>query len=275
MTVAGQVALLTGASGLLGTWLRRTAPPGWTVVPVLHRTRPAGLRGVDADLRDAAAVERAMAEVAPDLVLHAAYAQDERSIVDATANVADAARRGGTSLLQVSTDAVFCGDGRPRAETDAPDPVHDYGRWKADAERLALASGEAACVVRLPLVVSVGPDDPVVARLRRDGEEGATSTWFSDEVRQPAAASDLAAAIWSIAALPAAERSGAWHLPGPERLSRFAIARRLAATLGLDERAVRGEPTPAGAMRPRDLHLEDGRARTMIGWDPSPILTSP
>lgn len=273
--MAERVALLTGASGLLGTWLRRTAPADWTVVPVLHRARPPGLRGVDADLRDPVAVDRAVAEVHPDLVVHAAYAQDEPSIVGATRHVADAARRHGADLLHVSTDAVFSGDGRRRAEGDEPDPVHDYGRWKAEAERLALASGPRACLVRLPLVVSVGPDDQVVARLRRDGEEGATSTWFSDELRQPAMAAELARAIWAIASLPGADRAGAWHLPGPERLSRADIARRVAACLGLPPGSVRGEPTPAGAARPRDLHLDDGRARAAIGWDPSPILGSP
>jgi dTDP-4-dehydrorhamnose reductase len=267
--------LLTGAAGLLGTWLQRTMPAGIEVVALLHRrpaqagSRPSAVR---ADLRSAAAADEAVVTAAPDLVLHAAYADDEDSIVHATEHVAAATVRAGADLLHVSTDAVFSGDGRPRSEGDAPDPIADYGRWKLRSEQAATAHLPDAAIVRLPLVVSLDPEDAAVARIRRAAAEADTTRWFDDEIRQPARADELAEAIWAIVGLEPQERSGVWHLPGPERLSRLEIALRARATLGLPPTVVTGGPTPEGLVRPRDLHLLDDRARRTIGWSPAAIF---
>lgn len=262
--------LLTGASGLLGTWLRRTAPADVEVVPLAHRTPLSG--AVVADLRDRAATGAALRSVRPDLVLHAAYALDEASIATATAGLAWAADEVGAAVVLISSDAVFSGDGRPRAEDDVPDPIADYGRWKVAAERSVLAGAEGSAVVRLPLIVSLDPLDHVAARIREGAERGAPTPWFTDEVRQPARADELAAALWRIVALDGEGRAGTWHLPGPERLSRFQIAVRYVQALDLPAHAVEGGPTPDGLARPRDLHLAADRARAAIGWAPTPVL---
>lgn len=265
--------LVTGASGLVGTWLRRTAPVDLEVVALVHRTPVDGQPTVAASLLDPSAVARAVEQVRPTLIVHAAVALDEPSIVDATGHIADAAADAGAGLIHISTDAVFAGDGRPVDEADAPDPVSDYGRWKAAAEAVVAASSPTAAFVRLPLVVSLAPADQAVARVRAGALEGEGTRWFDDELRQPAMAADLAAAIWRIALRPAAQRAGAWHLPGPETLSRFEIAQRIAEVLGLDPAGVAPEPTPPGLARPRHLHLGDARARTEIAWAPTPIFT--
>jgi dTDP-4-dehydrorhamnose reductase len=268
-----RTVLLTGASGLLGTWLRRTVPNATTLLLLTHRARVAGDDGLVADLRERDAVAAVVAHAQPGLVLHAAYAPDEASIVTATENVVAAAREVGAELLFVSSDAVFSGDGSPRGEDDAPDPVWDYGRWKARAED-AVRELRAATIVRLPLVVSLDPEDHVVVQIRAGIAAGRPTTWFTDEYRQPAHAEELARALWSIAALDAGARSGTWHLAGPERLTRFAIAQRVVSALGLGDEAIAAAPTPVSAVRPRDLNLLDERARSAIGWNPSPILPS-
>lgn len=151
--------LLRGASGLLGTWLRRTAPVGTEVVGLTHRTRLRDAPEVMADLRDPGAVVAAVHLVRPSLVIHAAYARDPVAIVAATQNVVDAAQKVGVDVLYVSSDAVFSGDGSPRRENAPPDPVWDYGRWKARAERIVSRASATSVIVRLPLVVSLDPED--------------------------------------------------------------------------------------------------------------------
>lgn len=111
--VAGPL-LLTGASGLLGTWLRRTCPTGHDVVGVVHRRVVADVPVVKADLRDADAVKAAVRQVQPSLVLHTAYAKDRASIIDASRHVVEAAAEVDADIVLVSTDAVFSGDGTPR-----------------------------------------------------------------------------------------------------------------------------------------------------------------
>src|ERR1700712_397113 len=133
----GTTVLVTGASGLLGTWLRRAAPAGVDLVALAHRTPVPASPSVTADLRDADAVLEAFEISRPVLVIHAAMAVDEASIVGATRHIADAAAAVGADVAHISTDAVFSGDGRPVAEDAEPDPIWDYGRWKAEAESVA------------------------------------------------------------------------------------------------------------------------------------------
>jgi len=270
--VSGRVVLLTGASGLVGTWLRRTVPDDVELVPLAHRMSVPGAASVTADLRDASAVSAAFARVGPALVIHAAMAVDAASIVGATTNVTEAASLVGAEAVFVSTDAVFSGDGRPRDENAEPDPIWDYGRWKAEAEKVVLQGPTDSAVVRLPLVVSLDPEDRVVARIRQGARRGEPTTWFHDEIRQPAMASDIAEGLWRIASRPADQRSGTWQLPGPESLSRYEIARRVTDALQLDPSSVTSEPSPRDGTRPRHLDLRSDRARDEIGWEPARVL---
>ena len=268
MTAPTRIAL-TGASGLLGTWLRRTAPEGSSLTSFAHRTVLPGAEQVD--LRDREATVAAVVRASPEVVVHAAYALDEASIVDATRHVAEGADAAGAALVLISTDAVFDGDGRTRAEDDQPDPIWDYGRWKAAAEERVRTGPAGWAIVRLPLLVSLDPLDHVTSRIQASTADGG-STWFHDELRQPADAREVAEALWELIAFGPADRQGCWHLPGPELLSRFEIARRTARAIGLDPMLIRPEATPADAHRPRALVLGDDRARRAIGWAPSPVF---
>lgn len=273
MTYENVTVLLTGAAGLLGTWLRRTAPTELNVIPATHRRRVSA-NDVTADLRDREAVASAFTTVRPGLVIHAGYARDHASIVDATRNVVDMAQQIGAALIFVSTEAVFSGDGAPRAEAAQPDPVWDYGRWKAEAEKVTSDRDPNAVIVRLPLIISIDPEDHILTGIRSSHENGAPTVWFSDEIRQPAYAEELCRAIWDIASVPLETRPGVWHLPGPERLSRYEIADRAVAALGLDSSSIVCALTPLEARRPRDLNLTGERAKAQIGWCPLPIHTS-
>jgi dTDP-4-dehydrorhamnose reductase len=270
--VANARVLLTGASGLLGTWLRRTVPVDIELIGLAHRTHLRDCPEVVADLRDPEAVVAAVHLVRPSLVIHAAYARDQASIVGATQNVVAAAQTVGADLLYISSDAVFSGDGRPRHENAPPDPVWDYGRWKAQAERAVAAGSATSTIVRLPLIVSLDPADHAVARIRSGAARNDPTTWYEDEVRQPAAAPELAEALWRIARLDPNERAGTWHLPGPESLSRYELAQRVVAALGLDTRAIVAARTPPAVQRPRHLNLDDTRASHCIDWSPSKVL---
>ncbi len=264
--------LLTGASGLLGHWLVTTRPRDTRVVALTHRSSVPGISAVRADLRDARATMAAVQRTRPSLVVHAAYAHDRASIVDATEHVVDAACAVGAGIVFISTDAVFGGDGIAHDEASVPDPVWDYGRWKAAAEAVVRQGSSTAAIVRLPLLVSCDPDDHVVREIRAAAAQGTTTRWFVDETRQPALAKEVAAAVWRIATLGAAARSGTWHLAGAERLTRYEIALRVVDHLGIARAAVEAVTTPAGAARPRDIAFADARARAELGWNPSQVL---
>jgi dTDP-4-dehydrorhamnose reductase len=228
---------------------------------------------VTADLRDAEAVAAVFASVRPSVVIHAAMAIDAASIVEATTNVVQSASLADADVVYVSTDAVFSGDGRTVDEQAPPDPVWDYGRWKVEAETVVLGASARSCIVRLPLVVSLDPEDRAVERIRTGARERRPTEWFRDEMRQPAMASDIAEGLWRITSLTPNQKSGPWHLAGPERLSRYEIAVRVADALQIDRDAVVAVPTPLDVVRPCDIDMSCDRARAAIGWEPARILT--
>jgi len=255
--------LITGAAGLVGTELCRTAPTGTALHgTVRSRPAPSGVTAHAVDVSDVDAVAALLGSVAPDVVVHTAYDKADHEVTVAGARaVAEACATSGAWLVHFSTDALFDGEAAPYTEADRPSPVHAYGRAKAEAERIVRATCPDATVIRTSLVVRADGTDPtsswVVAALRA-GERVAL---FTDEVRTPVLVEDLATMTWAVVGLGRGAGSGVWHLAGPERLSRAEIGRGLARRLGLDASLVDAVPSPRdGEPRPRDVSLAIGRA---------------
>lgn len=269
--------LITGGAGNVAGWLIRRLPPGTDLHVTVHRSPLIDrVRGTvtphRVDLRSADDTTRLMDEVAPDVVIHTAYAQGSRAaIVTATGSVAAGAAEVGASLVHLSTDVVFAGDHPPYDETSSPDPIDDYGRWKLGAERAAEAAVPDVCTVRISLAVSLDPPDRVTAALAGALRSGRGVTLFHDEMRQPIRSQDLAAELWALVALERTERAGTWHLPGPEHVSRLQLGSRLAAALGVDPGGIRSASAATHpAPRVRDPRLV-GRRRAALGVDLSPF----
>ena len=101
----------------------------------------------DLDLTDPATLRRAVADVAPDIVVNAAaYTAVDRAEEEPDAamavnavgagHLAGAAAARGIPLIHLSTDYVFDGRlGRPYREDDPVGPAGAYGRSKLDGER--------------------------------------------------------------------------------------------------------------------------------------------
>jgi dTDP-4-dehydrorhamnose reductase len=235
---------ITGLAGLLGGELA-TRATGWTVAgSVFERPGPPGVDAVRLDVRDEEAVRRAVAGA--DAVVHTAYRQDDESItVDGALVVARCAPR---RLIHISTDVIFSGAlGRPLREDDTPDPVTDYGRWKARAEELVLRARPDALAIRTSLMYR-GDGSTRHERLARDP----SMSFYDDELRSPVQVGDLAAAILELAELDVA---GPLHVAGADGLSRLEFAR-------LIEPSARGGARPPG--RPGDCRLDSSRAEALL-----------
>ena len=106
-----------------------------------------------------------------------------------------------------------------------PSPVFDYGAAKAAAEEAVAAVDPAAAIVRDLPVVSGGRGEPsrherTCLDLARGTADGAL---FTDEIRCPIAADDLAAAL---VALAETDHAGVLNIAGPEALSRHELGVR-------------------------------------------------
>jgi dTDP-4-dehydrorhamnose reductase len=238
--------LVTGGSGYLGRELLRRRPGA------VGASRGSGVR---LDVRDAAAVQAALGELRPAVVIHTAYAMDDRATTYGGAvNVARAAARIGARLIHLSTDVVFDGEkGAPYVEEDEPTPVTAYGRDKADAEPAVRDAHPEALVVRSSLMYG-GAEPGRHERTAADPE----SVFFTDELRSPVHVGDLAGALLELAG---GEHSGILHVAGADALSRYDFARLLAP----HPERVRGSTIEgSGLARPRECVLSSARAATLL-----------
>lgn len=143
--------LLTGGSGALGTQIQKN----------LDCIAPS--RG-ELDLTDAAACERVIQEVGPDLIIHAAAYTDvaggerERAAayrinVLGTQHLVRAAR--GARFIYISTEYVFDGERGNYREDDIPNPVNYYALTKLLGE-MVVGQYSNTLIIR----TSFKPDGP-------------------------------------------------------------------------------------------------------------------
>jgi dTDP-4-dehydrorhamnose reductase len=227
--------LVTGASGHLGSRVAaRAIAAGWHVTGTFHSGQ-LPLAGVDwrrLDLRDRAAVDSLLTELAPDVVVHAAAGRDRDDwavIADGTGAVAAAAAAVGARLVHVSSDAVLSGANPPYDEAALPDPVTRYGAAKAAAETAVRAAAPAAAIVRVSLIL--GDGDSKHERLVHALHAGTDGVLFTDRYRMPSHAADLAAALVELADT---DHAGVLNLVGPDRVSYHELGCLIAARDGLD-----------------------------------------
>jgi dTDP-4-dehydrorhamnose reductase len=206
-------------------------------------------------VRDADAVTALVRALRPAAVVHTAYVQNGPDawdvIAGGSAAVATAAADAGARLVHLSTDVVFGGGaGRPYREDDPPDPLSDYGRAKAEAERRVAAADPGAVIVRTSLIYG-GPGGPAGVHERAAADPDAT--FYDDELRCPVQVGDLAAALVELCTHPA---SGPLHAAGADAVSRAEFAELVCG------RPVRHRPAPPG--RPLDCRLDSTRAAGLL-----------
>ena len=253
--------LLLGASGQLGSDLRRVLPPAG-LVPLTR---------ADLDVTDPDAIDRALDRHRPAWVVNttAFHRVDdiERDDVSArrafavnAAAVGDMARacaQRRVRLLTLSTDYVFGGGpAGPFDETAPPAPLNVYGESKLAGERLLLAASREHLVVRSSGLYGVagssGKGGNFVETMLRLAREGKDITVVDDQVLGPTYTADLAEAIARL--LAARPPGGIYHLTNAGACSWFEFARRIFALAGL---APKLTPTTSAAYRapaPRPAH---------------------
>lgn len=199
------------------------------------------------DVTDAAAVERAVADAEPQVVLNsAAYNQvdiAEKQPLEAlqanalaVRNLAMACRQSGAQLVHYSTDYVFDGKkASPYVETDMPHPLGAYAVSKLAGELYAQAYLAAPLVIRVSGVFGPGgrftPRGNFVELMLRLAQSGNPIRVVEDHVASPTYAPAIAARTAEMV-----ERGvgGLFHMGGGQAISWYDYAKLIFEAAGLN-----------------------------------------
>lgn len=206
-----------GTSGQLAIELRRQpAPAGVELVPAYK-----------VDLADATAVKAYLDHTQPALIINAgAYtavdkAESERERAFAVnaagpGTLASWCVKHNAALVHVSTDYVFAGSKvGPYNESDDTAPLGVYGQSKLAGENAIRSAIEQYVIVRTSWVFSAHGSNFVKTMLRLAAERDELRV-VADQYGRPTAASDLAVALWQVAARiqSGTPRFGTFHFAG-------------------------------------------------------------
>ena len=165
-------AFVTGVGGQLGhDVMDELAKRGYEGIGSdILESVPTEYPYIQLDITDAAAVEKAVSEAKPDVVVHCAAwtavdaAEDEenrpkvRAInVDGTQNIANVCKKLGCKMIYISTDYIFDGQGEAPWQPDCKDyaPQNVYGQSKLDGELAVANTLDKYFIVRIAWVFGV------------------------------------------------------------------------------------------------------------------------
>lgn len=266
--------MVTGAKGQLGQDVLRTLRE--------RRLECCGVDAGDFDLRDEQSVARAVAEYAPDAIIHcAAYTAVDRAesepercmAVNAagTMHLARAAVRCGAKLLYVSTDYVFGGLGNEPHEADSrPSPCNVYGLSKLQGEEAVRGLMSRYFIVRTSWVFGLGGGNFVRTMIRLGREKKQVSV-VQDQIGAPTYSADLARLL---ADMIVTDRYGVYHAAneGCCSFAKLADAAMRATGSRCHVQPIPSSEYPCAARRPLNSRLsmrsldEAGFARLPI-WE--------
>ncbi len=223
------------------------------------------------DIRDLAAVRRAVQSASPDLVINCAAQSsvDQAELSPELAhavnavgahNVALAAAEGAATLCHISTDFVFDGAAREPYREDQPTgtPPNHYGRSKLHGELLVRQTTSQHFIVRVASLFGGGRRN-FVTWVLEDADARSPLTIVADRFMTPTWTEDLSRQLLVLLATP---YYGTYHATGVGVTSWYELAREALAQGGKDPRGVRpvadAELSSAAArapFTPLDNHL--------------------
>jgi dTDP-4-dehydrorhamnose reductase len=257
--------LVIGGSGLLGRRITGQARlAGHNVTATFCASVPPAtdVDWRELDIRRREDVTALARRIRPDAVINAAYRQsDWETTADGGMHVALAAAAAGTRLVHVSSDAVFSGAAPSYDETAQPDPITPYGAAKAAAEIAIKGITPGGVIARTSLIIGDGdsPHERLVHALASGTTDG---TLFTDEVRCPVDANDLASALLELAA---AAHAGVCHVAGADAISRYQLGLLIAGRDGLDQATLpAGLRSGSGLPGATDVRLDSTKTQARL-----------
>ncbi len=274
--------LLTGAGGFVGGHIAALAGGNLEMHAVVREHAAPKADGVvphTLDLRSCDEARSLFLKVRPDVVVHTAALSDidyceahpaeaEQINVGVTSTLAALSREVGARLIFLSSDSVFDGERGMYTEEDDAHPVNFYARTKVEAEQAVRQEAADWVIIRPALILGLPvleAGNSFLLRMTRSLAKNREVAFPRNEIRTPVDVVTLSRAILELAGRSRASRyNGVLHLAGNDVLSRFDMARRIAARLGYPEELIVDKKSVVGsgrAPRPANVSLDNSRAR--------------
>jgi len=256
--------------------------PAFDLHPTYLRNRIAHPRALRLDISNRDSVLKRVEAIKPEVVIHAGGmtkptacekepALAYRVNVEGTAHLVEAARGVGARFIFLSSDFVFDGSAERYDEDSPTNPLSVYGHTKVEGEELVRTGSEDFAIVRTTVMYgwSSRYTESMAEWILRGLQQRTESrelNMYHDQYRQFIFINELVAAIFELIEIedPLNETI---HVAGPELLSRYEFAQRLAQTFGLPEAGIRSIPfdsTPQAAFTPKRLSLDTTKAARIL-----------
>lgn len=179
----------------------------------------------------------------------------------------------GAFFIFLSTNLVYDGSCAFRSADDAVCPQTEYGRQKADAEKLLLNLGEHVAIVRLTKVLN--PTMPLFTDWIESLRNGTPIHPFSDMVMAPVA---LAFVVHALHAIAAYRLSGIIQVSGQQDLTYEQVARHIAKKLGVSLELIQPMSIKESTIHceniPQHTTLDTTRLSQELGIDPPDVWST-
>lgn len=270
--------LVTGANGQLGTELRNAAAACDDRFIFTDVNSLPGIETVYLDITNIEAIRLICESEKVDVLVNcAAYTDVDRAESDmeaadslnhgAAGNLAAVAAERGATLIHISTDYVFHGDGCiPYTEDSPTEPLGVYGATKLMGEQAVIGSGCAYIIFRTAWLYSPYGKNFVKTIRSLTAEKDSLKVVF-DQIGSPTSASDLAGLITGIIDGRMLDRTGIYHYSGEGVCSwyDFACAIRDLSGNVCDIAPCRSSEYPSKASRPHYSVLDKTKVKTVFG----------
>lgn len=244
---------ITGATGLLGMGLLKTAPKVYALYPTYFKNDALqelyGHKLMRLDITNALDVAIFFEHVKPNVIIHAAsignvdYCEqhpDEADLVNVigTKNIIDACKKYDTKLIFTSTNAIYDGKQAPYNEEAKPNPVNYYGKTKVRSEQDIVDSGLDYIITRL--ILMYGWNHPAeranpVTWLLDKLAKGEQVKLVNDTYTNPLYNIQAAEVLWQ---LIEKNKTGFYQIAGGQRINRYDFGLKTAEVFGYDKKLI-------------------------------------
>lgn len=244
--------LVTGGSGMIGSKFVTDLSKAGNEVMYTYLSRDNSIEGgkaVKLDVSDRESVISVIEEFKPDLTIHCSAITKvdlcetdpdltDRINVQGTKNVVDGCKKAGSKIIYISTSFVFDGTKEIYKEDDEPNAINQYGLTKLKGEEITKNSGQPFMIIRTdhpyrwsPLHIQKNNIMRMINLFEKKEKFREATDWFNT----PTLVDNLVEATLK---LIEKWEDGIYHVVGPDYISRYDLAMKVAESIDCDKSLV-------------------------------------